>query len=627
MVVTRVSNSQKMILFSLLGYTCLPLLSLINAHNLGEAIIHYLAIPTLIIASLISFYFIKKDFKNFHLLAKTILLIVSMNSIIGIVQYFDIGFHFLEGKKGAYGLMYNQNLYGTYTCMSLGFNFYLLINSRNYWKWFALFGMILSFVAIIISQTRSSYLSFSVILVVTCCYLLYFKSDYSKKFSVKKVLGVLMAGIIAFGIGVFSTDNTIKNRLHDTTLTLSSTDNTQNSISERFSLWGKTFVMIKDNALFGVGNGQWKIHINKYGTETLRTERGITVALRPHNDYLWVIAENGLLVGLIYILLLLFSIKYLFQQIIKKQDHLFSFCLLLCLIAFGLDSMFSFPKERIENLTILGVVFGGCLAIGNKEGSYFLKKSNQFLISILTIVQLIIFILLSIVNYSEFNFKMAVNAFYNIGDSQLAVNYANKINTNFYPFYYFNLKTVEQLKGGIYQSLGQYDNAEVAFKKATKINPYNAMVYADLGRFYSKKKEFIEAKNAFEKAIEVAPKYEEAYIGLANTYRTNEDYIKAHEVLNNSRLSTSKVHKVKSEFLKMIFNQGNQFARERNYTKAIQNFKYYITFDAKSEDAILNLAKCYYLIGEFRNGMHVLQNYSGQRNDILSLKKLMDEKI
>ena len=78
--------------------------------------------------------------------------------------------------------------------------------------------------------------------------------------------------------------------------------------------------LIAENPLFGVGPGNWRIKIWEY--DLYKGTLGKMFAQRPHNDFLWVFSEGGIVAGISYILLLLILIKdaYYLHKRIKTNE-------------------------------------------------------------------------------------------------------------------------------------------------------------------------------------------------------------------------------------------------------------------------------------------------------------------
>jgi len=89
----------------------------------------------------------------------------------------------------------------------------------------------------------------------------------------------------------------------------------------RIAMWKKTVKIIKDKPLFGIGLNNWT-----------RNFKGV---MRPHNDVLWVAAEQGIPVALLWI--------FMFVTIVWRSKNLRASG---AIIAYMVISMFSFPMAR-----------------------------------------------------------------------------------------------------------------------------------------------------------------------------------------------------------------------------------------------------------------------------------------
>ena len=92
------------------------------------------------------------------------------------------------------------------------------------------------------------------------------------------------------------------------------------SDNSRYKLYKSTLQLISEHPILGVGPGNWKIEVWQYGLYF--DTWGKSFAQRPHNDFLWVFAEGGVLAGLSYILIFLILLRdsYLLQKNRKEED-------------------------------------------------------------------------------------------------------------------------------------------------------------------------------------------------------------------------------------------------------------------------------------------------------------------
>ena len=88
------------------------------------------------------------------------------------------------------------------------------------------------------------------------------------------------------------------------------------TIVSRQQVWQDTLQMVKVSPVGGVGLGNWKIEFPKYYRSVEDASRQV---VRPHNDFLWILAEVGVIALLIYLTLITIQFKYLIQSLFSKD--------------------------------------------------------------------------------------------------------------------------------------------------------------------------------------------------------------------------------------------------------------------------------------------------------------------
>ena len=105
----------------------------------------------------------------------------------------------------------------------------------------------------------------------------------------------------------------------------------EGSAQVRLQLWKKTLSMIADHPVLGVGAGNWKVVIPHYGTNGLPSEQGKVQYIRPHNDFLWILSENGPIALLAYLSLFAISTCYSFMALKRTKGWEERFFLIMIL--------------------------------------------------------------------------------------------------------------------------------------------------------------------------------------------------------------------------------------------------------------------------------------------------------
>jgi len=135
----------------------------------------------------------------------------------------------------------------------------------------------------------------------------------------------------------------------------------------RLAMWRNTLDLIVDNPLLGVGPGGWKYEYPPYDRGAMI--RPNSSPKRPHNDYLWVASEHGVLGLGLYVTLLAAGLSGLLSMARRREPEAFLTATLLA-ISLGATlghSVFSFPREQPQGAMFLPVILG--FVAGQSNGS------------------------------------------------------------------------------------------------------------------------------------------------------------------------------------------------------------------------------------------------------------------
>lgn len=128
----------------------------------------------------------------------------------------------------------------------------------------------------------------------------------------------------------------------------------------RLMIWRETFKMFADHFPLGVGAGNFKIHLQGYREEgRLDFSKIDSRWNQPHNDYLWILAEKGVFgfaaffvaTGLAFFL----GVRSIFRARSREESWI-STAMVASLAGYMIDSLFSFPLDRVNHQAALGVI-------------------------------------------------------------------------------------------------------------------------------------------------------------------------------------------------------------------------------------------------------------------------------
>jgi O-antigen ligase len=324
--------------------------------------------------------FFNDDKRLIHFFTQTITILNAIIVLIGMVELIVLFQKTNVTHTNTYaitGTFGHKNIFSEMLFLTFPFAMYQVFTGNKKWKIFASISVIFTLFLITIGLTRAVWLSTIVGFVITFpMYLYALKSTHGLKTLIvqnKKNIAVILSLIAVIILSIiiysrFDSFSTFKKQ------TISMSRYSYGSGGERIALWKKSYRVFQENPVFGTGLGSWKIKVLNYGHQGLETENNLTFHQRPHNDFIWILSEQGLIGLLLYlsmVLIILLSLTKLMLTTTDNSKKLFYFLALYMYIGYLIFSCFSFPKERIEHQIILVFVFAITIIETNNS-----KKNN-----------------------------------------------------------------------------------------------------------------------------------------------------------------------------------------------------------------------------------------------------------
>jgi tetratricopeptide (TPR) repeat protein len=412
---------------------------------------------------------------------------------------------------------------------------YGIYKFKTAWKVISITGSALSLLLIVILLTRSVWIAFLFSSSVSYGVLLIYRKTFLlNKKSLRIFIGIPVLAIFIIGIGVF-----IYSRIGNVEVFEKQTYWIKNykfgSSLERVDLWEKTIKMSIDHPITGVGQGNWRIIFPTYKLDNLRSETGEVFFQRPHNDFLWVLSENGILGFIFYLLIFIISFFYLFQTIKRSQlieKKYMALALVFGLTAYVIIAMFSFPKERIEHQIFLHMILAITMVEYEKIKPRQEKKTNALSFTFLTLF-LILMILGSYLSVSRLSSEVHIakaTKFRTQGDWENQITEYKHAMTNITQMDAFSTPICWYI-GEAWMNLKNTDSAHFYFQKALQVHPYHLHVLNNLGTTYEMKGNHFEAEKLFLKAHELSSGFEDPLFNLCALYYNKGDYLLAYKTI------------------------------------------------------------------------------------------------
>jgi O-antigen ligase len=422
------------------------------------------------------------------LLARIVTLAALVSATIGFYQIaskFNAGFPTRDQTESVKGLMSNVNLFAGFLNLLLPFCLCGLFIQRGFWRAACALASLSTILLITVLQSRGAYLSLMAGMTVVCAIPFLFRKAFGLVVSKRLLAGIVASAIIvltAAGIA-FASGNPVSQRFR-TILTsdFSSID------GGRLMIWGITLEMIRDHFITGVGAGNFTIRMHEYlGRPGQDFSDKITNWSQPHNDFLWVFAEKGILGGLLFaglfVLAFVRGFAALRSSISRDTAWMLAFAL-MGLTAYILASCFDFPLERINQQVYLAVLLS-IVVVASRPPPPAIQKlpKTPWIPCALAIVGLAFGIHYSIAAIKQEKYVNLARHELRTGNFQAGLSYAQLARTP-----WKNLDPVSApvsfLEGYAYLKIGRFQSAIRFLEQARRENPNRLYILQMLSDAY-----------------------------------------------------------------------------------------------------------------------------------------------
>ncbi|WP_298220506.1 O-antigen ligase family protein [Flavobacterium sp.] len=442
---------------------------------------------------------------------------------------------------------------------------------------------------LILLGTRAVFLAFAFFGLLVLGYYLTFKLGIRKRF-------IGLASIALMALGVFTYTSFFAPKTQEISVSKNSTTQyfnrivSNNTLIARGKFWNHSIAMWKEKPLLGVGLGNWQVHFPKYGLNEFKEftiANGTETLQRPHNDFLNILCENGILgllaygfiFGIIY-----FQLLFLIKNAKSDNERWNYIYLLGGITGYLVISFFDFPMERVEHQILLMVFFAVTTA-----NYYTLKASNPTSNKngILLVYSVAVFSLYSLV-VAAFRFKGELETvkMYQAKDAEQwdeTLFHANRAENYFYKIDPTSIP-IDWYKGMASFNRSEIEQSIAYFENAYEIAPYQIQVINNLATAYGMHGESDKAVTYYLKALEISDQFEEARLNLAAVYYNQKKYELAFDVIDKVNITTKnkKFKKYLIPILEKKINsilvKNNDLALSRKVAEKITKSSYLYNF-------------------------------------------------
>ena len=309
--------NNKFFLFFLLWCLYLIIISVFSNHKINslESSLFYFRFG---IFSLSVWYLLESNYKGLFILILKIILIFCFTILIfdSLFQYFfsfnTFGFPYNGSRLSSFfGEEYKLGSYFSRMIPLLFaitiFNFY----NNKYEYYFCIFALFFSDTIIFLSGERTAFF-YAILFSLAVVFLI-------KKYRLVRILTIISSFFLLLLISLNSND--VKLRMIDRTIEQTSeTTNIFTFTTQHNTVYQTSLKIFKDNFIFGIGPKNFRIVCNQSKYETLtKFDRSINgCQAHPHNSYIQLLTETGIVGSIPLILIFIFLTYYFFKHFYLK---------------------------------------------------------------------------------------------------------------------------------------------------------------------------------------------------------------------------------------------------------------------------------------------------------------------
>ena len=375
-------------------------------------------------------------------------------------------------------------------------------------------------------------------------------------------IGLSLAGILYLGSQLPQFEDVSPSRLDEKKQSI---QETVRSLSvpgadrDRMAIWGHTLEMTADHALIGTGLGNWSAYYPWY-------DRGDVLHIhsaprRPHNDYLWIVSELGVVGVGAFVCCLIAACLSAYRN--QEPWRVAAACSML---AIATHSLFSFPREQAAPSMILWLAIALCLGGPRKEGR--VRPAVTWAVLLVVSVAGVVFAYRAI--HSDRLFAEAMIAQKDGNTSRQMSAARASLDAGTYDHRVFLLLGDSQTSSGLYR-----EGVET-FTRYAAVQPYLAAVKNNLGKALNALGDHATAERVLIEGREVLPKDRHLIQNLSDAYRQQGKVSEALALYRDLEPLTAEEHQ----------NLGLLFAEADSLDRAIDHYDAALRLDPDRTEAV-----------------------------------------
>jgi O-antigen ligase len=467
-------------------------------------------------------------------------------AFIGLKEFFDEPLSFvpqtLDKNMRPIGVHGNRNLMGSFTALLMVFSFYVFIKKEGLYRLLALVAIFINVLVLVCSLTRTAWLTTIVSIIFVNVFLFVLQREHFKRSLIATVVFfVLFAASFPTAIAFQKEPKMVEQlkekansfiKVYDLPVAPSAQVNAEEPVpaadvtSGRTDIWKRSIPVTLRKPFIGVGLNHWPIHVLDNDNTNTSWEQGSVVPDRPHNVFLEIASESGY-VGLAFYIAFFIILTFTWVVNLRKVkgNKLLSILSMVGIITYSIDSIASFPNERLEHVLVMFLFSMFIFYVNTENPSEIIKKDGNS-------KNYLSWLILAICAYTVFFFynRFQKEIMYAMGKdynsmkaSTESLNILAKAKGFYFPIDQ-NTNPIENLELVNYLELKNYPAARSVYFEGIKKNPNSAMLHSNMAATYVSEQRYDSAMYYYNKAFKIAPRFRQALMATSSFYSMNGNH-------------------------------------------------------------------------------------------------------
>jgi O-antigen ligase len=314
---------------------------------------------------IIVFYSIVGGVKTYKQISSLVIVYI----ILTLLNSLDVIRLFMSGMKRPFGFagLWFVDYSALGVCLALA----IAIVKRNYIRWVFLFIALIVLIALLLTQTRNAWISaLLTLLILVGCLIVYpgiIDVSRAKIVKMAMICGIAFVGVILLiALTLPKVTDRVNNLRDKAGYSIDESGHTDNSFVSRLLIWDTAYNAFRAHPIVGMGIYAFQFSSKSYSTLPKILYRRFVELRHPHQTFIAVLAETGLLGFAGFLVFFIVAIRHAFLSLklaVSAHGKNYAFVAAIGVCYCSVSMFFTDAWLWGQQLILLGIIYGIMFAI------------------------------------------------------------------------------------------------------------------------------------------------------------------------------------------------------------------------------------------------------------------------